>query len=43
VEETALLDGDSLRLITNSPDWPSYTLRVRDTSLLVPRVLELGR
>jgi antitoxin VapB len=43
VEETALVDGDSLRLITNSPDWPAYALGVRDTSLLIPRVLELGR
>jgi Xaa-Pro aminopeptidase len=43
VEETALVEGNDIRLITNSPDWPSYTLRVRGASLLIPRVLELGR
>jgi antitoxin VapB len=43
VEETALVEGDAIRLITNSPDWPSYTIRVRNTPLSIPRVLELGR
>ena len=43
IEETALVEGNNLRLITNSPDWPSYTIRVRNTALAIPRVLELGR
>ena len=43
VEETALVEGDSIRLITNSPDWPSYAIRVRDSTVSIPRVLELGR
>jgi Xaa-Pro aminopeptidase len=43
IEETALVEGDDIRLITNSPDWPSYALRVRNGSVFIPRVLELGR
>jgi hypothetical protein len=30
-------------ILTTSPDWPSYTIRVRNTTLAIPRVLELGR
>jgi antitoxin VapB len=43
VEETALVEGDNIRLITNTPDWPSYAIKVRNTPLLIPKVLELGR
>ncbi len=41
VEETALLEDGQLRLITSSPDWPSYTVPVGRTPLRVPGVLAL--
>ena len=43
VEETALLDDRGLQLITTSPEWPSYPVRVRDQTMAVPAVLEMGR
>jgi Xaa-Pro aminopeptidase len=43
VEETTLVQGENLELMTNSPDWPSYVIEVRGTPLSIPRVLELGR
>lgn len=41
VEETALLEDGRLRIITTSPDWPSYSIRVRDMTLEAPGVLSL--
>jgi Xaa-Pro aminopeptidase len=41
VEETTLVEGASVRIITTSPDWPSYPVRVRDTTMRVPGVLAL--
>jgi Xaa-Pro aminopeptidase len=43
VEETALLDDGGLQLITTSPEWPSYSIRVGDETMAVPAVLESGR
>ena len=43
VEETALLDESGMRIITTTPEWPSYQTRVGATTLPVPAVLELGR
>jgi Xaa-Pro aminopeptidase len=43
VEETALVDDSGLRLITTSPDWPSYPMSVGGATLPAPAVLELGR
>jgi antitoxin VapB len=43
VEETALLDERGMRIITTSPEWPSYDVRVNDGTLPAPAVLELGR
>jgi Xaa-Pro aminopeptidase len=43
IEETALVEGNDVTILTTSPDWPSYTIRVRNTTLAIPRVLELGR
>jgi Xaa-Pro aminopeptidase len=43
IEETALVEGEDIRIITNSPDWPSHAIRVRNTTVSIPRVLELGR
>ena len=41
VEETALLEDGRLRIITTSPDWPSYSIRVGETTMEVPGVLAL--
>ena len=41
VEETALLDDGNLRLITTSPEWPSYTVRVGETPMRMPGILAL--
>jgi hypothetical protein len=36
-----LLEDERLRIITSSPDWPSYSIRVGDTTLEAPGVLSL--
>jgi antitoxin VapB len=41
VEETALVDDDGLRLITATPDWPSYSLPVGGMTVRIPGVLSL--
>jgi hypothetical protein len=41
IEETALLDESGMRIITTTPEWPSYQTRVGATTLPVPAVLEL--
>ncbi len=42
IEETALVLGDRVELITSSPEWPSIEIDVRGQTLLAPAVLSLG-
>jgi Xaa-Pro aminopeptidase len=42
VEETALLDEKGVQIITTSPGWPSYSVRVANAMLQAPAVLQLG-
>ncbi len=42
VEETALVLGDRVELITSSPGWPSIEIDVRGERALAPGVLTLG-
>jgi Xaa-Pro aminopeptidase len=41
VEETVLVDGEALEVMSSSPDWPSILLEVRGRQLPAPAVLSL--
>jgi antitoxin VapB len=42
IEETALVLGDRVEVITSSPKWPSIEIDVRGQTLLAPAVLSLA-
>lgn len=42
VEETALVVGDRIEIITTTPDWPSIDINVRGQVLQAPAVLSLS-
>jgi Xaa-Pro aminopeptidase len=43
IEETCLVRDDEIEVITASPDWPSFRLPVRNTTVQVPDFLVLDQ